>query len=235
MRWSSMFTPSLVALAAGAAQAGPLNDPRGPFVPGGTDAPSFPAVMPNDHASVGLKVYANPNVSAFVNQTGDASVQRGTGFTNVGDGGAFGAYNVMSSWEEFVGAGTNILQVVWKTSNGQRFIPQGATVGGLPVQFLEWRLGVTDEVTFGSWVTGNTLVSATISSSTNGGGNFQNFDITASIANPWDGKAYGTTLPVSFFNLANYIQLSIEYTPVPAPGVLFIAGGAGLIALRRRR
>ena len=222
MRGSHLLAPTFFLALAGIASAGEL------------DTPSFPAVPPGEEASVAMKVYANPGVSAFVNQSGDGGVVRG-GFENTGSGGSYGNYNVMASWDEFVGTNSNIVQVIWKTSTGQRFFPQGATVGGLPVQFLEWRLGATDPVEFGSWVTGNTLVSATISSSTNGGGNFQNFDITSSISNPWDGTAFGTTLPISFFNLANYIQLTIEYTPIPAPGVITVLAGAGLLAARRRR
>jgi hypothetical protein len=239
MRWSNVFAASLsLAVCAGFAAAGPVpvNTSRvGPYMGGGTDDPYFPAVVVNDAASCGLKVYANPNVSGFVNQGGDAEVTRGPTFTNIGTGGAYGSYNVLTTWDEFVGANSNIVQVVWKTSNAQRFIPQGATVGGLAVQFLEWRLGVSDPVTFGFWVTGNMLVSATISSSTNGGTNFQNFDITSSLSNPWNGEAHGTTLPISFFNAANYIQLTVEYIPIPSPGVLSLAAAAGLCVFRRRR
>ncbi|MCC6662010.1 MAG: hypothetical protein IT437_14130 [Phycisphaerales bacterium] len=224
MRGSHLLVSNLacVVALAGVAAAGEL------------DFPSFPAVPPGEEASLALKVYANPGVSGFVNQSGDGSVERG-GFENTGSGGAYGNYNVMASWDEFVGTGSNIVQVIWKTSTGQRFFPPGATVGGLPIQFLEWRLGASDPVGFGPWVSGNSLVAATISSSVNGGASFQNFDITASISNPWNGTAVGTTLPISFFNLANYIQLTIEYTPVPAPGVVTVLAGAGFLACRRRR
>lgn len=245
MRGSHPFAPSLilVVLAGSAvALAGPLNPPQGPamFVgpaspSGGPDEPSFPGVLGDETASVGLKVYANPSVSGFINAGGDQPVMRGATH-NIGSGGAYGTYNVQASWDEFVGTNTNIIQVVWKTSNSQRFVPSGALVGGLPVQFLEWRFGVTDPVMFGPWVTGNSLVAATISSSTNGGQTLQNFDITASVTNPWNGTVSGTTLPISFFNNANYIQLTVEYVLVPAPGaVAVVAGAAGLIAVRRRR
>lgn len=199
---------------------------------------SFQAVAGGDTASLGLRVYASPTSGIFLNLSGDSNVQRGAGFASIGNAApGFGSYTVQAHWDEIVGSGTtNTLQVILKTSNSQRFIPAGATIQGSPVLFVEFRLGATNPVTFAPWITSINLLQATISASTNGGASFSTTEITAGVTNPWNGTSYGTTLPASFFNNANYIEANFVYTPIPAPSVFAAVGaGLGLFAARRRR
>lgn len=204
---------------------------------GAGDGPGFSAVAASDTASVALRVYATQQISLFLNAGGDASIQRGGAFKDIGAAPAgYGTYTVQAYWDEFVAA-VNTVQIIWKTSNGQRFIPAGATIQGQPVQFLEWRVGATNPITFWPWITSVNLVSATISASTNGGATLTTTDITGSVSNPWNGTSFGTTLPASFFNNANYIEATFTYVPIPAPasaGAVMILG-AGLGAVRGGR
>lgn len=209
-----------------------------PFGGGGGVEDSFPAVMAADTASMGLRVYASPTNGIFLNLSGDTIVQRGAGFKNIGNAApGFGNYTAQVTWDEIVGAGsTSTVQVIFKTSNAQRFIPAGATIQGQPVAFVEWRVGATNPVSFLPWITSVNLVQATISASTNGGLTLSTFDITAGVTNPWNGTSFGSTLPASFFNNANYIEANFVYTPVPGPAAFAVFGaGLGLFAARRRR
>ncbi|MFM9996287.1 MAG: hypothetical protein ACKVU4_10855 [Phycisphaerales bacterium] len=208
----------------------------GPQIPGFGDG-GFSAVWDGDSASLALKVYANPQLSVYLNSQGDSSVVRGGGFKNTGSAAlGFGSYTVQATWDEFITPTNNTIQIIWKTSNAQRFIPAGATIQGQPVGFVEARVGVTDAISFWPWITTVNMVSATIASSTNGGLTLSTFDITGSVSNPWNGTSFGSTLPASSFNNANYIMATFTYVPVPAPasvgGVLLFAG---LCAARRRR
>lgn len=226
----------LIGAVNGPAGGPGFGAPAGTQVPGFTDG-GFSAVWDGDSASLALKVYANPQLSVYLNNLGDSSVQRGAGFKNIGSAAiGFGSYTVQASWDEFVTPSNNIVQIIWKTSNALRFIPANATIQGQAVGFVEARVGVTDAISFWPWITNVNLVSATIASSTNGGQTLATFDITASVSNPWNGTSFGTTLPATSFTNANYIVATFTYVPVPAPAT---AGGvllfAGLCAARRRR
>ncbi len=226
--------------AAGAVIVGTLGAPT--VAPGTiwspAGSPETPsAVVPGDAASLALKVYSSTSASAFLNVQGDVPVTRGPGYTNIGAAApGFGNYTVQAHWDEIVGETMNTVRVRWKTSNGQKFIPPGAQVQGLAAAFLEWRIGATNPVSFQAWVTQVDLLKAILSVSSNGGSTLAAYDITDGLSNPWNGTAFGATLPLSMFANANYIQAMIMYKPVPGPAsAAAIVMGAGLCAARRRR
>jgi hypothetical protein len=203
---------------------------------GHVEAPS--AVVAGDAASLSLKVYgAAPSAQAFVNLPGDVSVVRGPAFTSLGTPpAAYGNYTLQGRWDEFISPTTNSVKVVWKTSNGQPFVPPGATVLGQPVASLEWRLGVTNPVSFQAWVTTVDLTRAFLGVSSNGGSSLTTHDITAGVPDPWNGTACGVAMPIGTFANANYIEAMFVYMPIPGPAASgALLAGAGLYAARRRR
>jgi hypothetical protein len=221
-----------VPVAALAAPMGMLGAPGGVI-----DNPA--AVQANDSTSLGLRIYATPNVSMFLNAQGDAPVTRGAVFAPIGAAPAgYGGYVVEAQWDELVSPTTNTLKVVWRTSTGQKFLPASPSIQGQSAIALEWRIGVTDPVAWVPTVSHCNLVAAFIKTSTTGGGSLISYNITASVSNPWNGTSFGTTLPISAFTNVNYIEANFVYTPVvvPAPWTATGLGLAiGLWTGRRRR
>lgn len=235
---SGVSVRALVAasLSASAGASATVYSPfGGPAIPEGV-----PAVASGDAASLSLKVYATPNISTFLNAAGDVAVTRGSSFTGIGAApSGFGSYTMQATWDEHLGATTNTVRVVWQTSNGQRLVPANATIGGLSVGYLEWRVGATNPVSWTPGISHVELIGAFLGVSTDGGASQSTFEITASLTNPWNGTSFGTTLPISAIGAANYIEAKFIYAPVPLPSPLS-AGAVGLamglcVGRRRRR
>ncbi len=238
-RWSisagAIGASIVLAGVPAAALAGPMGTPG---APGGViDNPA--AVPANDSTSLALRIYATPNVSMFLNAQGDVSVTRGAAFTPIGSSPAgYGGYIVEAQWDELVSPTTNTLKVVWRTSTGQKFLPPNPSIQGQSAIALEWRIGVTDPVSWVPNVSHCNLVAAFIKTSTTGGGSLISYNITQSVSNPWNGTSFGTTLPISAFTNVNYIEANFVYTPVVVPAPWSGAGlllAIGVCAGRRRR
>lgn len=198
---------------------------------------SWPATMPGETASMALRQYQNPSNNGFINAGGAVNVARGPTFTSLGAN-VNGSGQIEGRWDEIVGDVTRI-QVIWRTSNQEAFIPAGALINGAPVQFLGWEFGNNNPVNFGPWVQHVELIGATLSSSDDWGNNIlDTFDVFSAInsPNPWDGTGGVGAQGSGFWQDANWIELELEYQVVPAPaaaGTLALAGVVG--AFRRRR
>jgi len=192
------------------------------------------AVANGDYASLSLYMYVNQNLGAYVNSGGEVEIQRNLGLSSLGMN-SNRSDTILASWEENVGQSTNTVQVVWKTLAGGELIPDGTKIQGEDVQFIGWRVGAFDPVTFRPWVTQANLISVTVGYSIDSGATINYFDITPSFNNPWDGTDFGKTLPFFIADGANYLTTVYEFTPIPAPGALAIVGLAALGSARRCR
>lgn len=206
---------------------GQMSDPV--YGEGGT-----PAVMPAGKTSLSLMMYAGGN-SQYVNDAGDVAVSRGMdAFTDIGAN-INGTGRVLAMWDEFEGEGSNTIQIVWKTSNAEELLPAGSEIDGNPASFLGWAVGASSAIPFGDWIDPSSIeiVNATIAFSSNEGGSFDIFNISATLDDPWNGTDTGSALPMAGEHV-NYIVAQYQYAFVPVPGtagVLLL----GLALTRRRR
>lgn len=194
------------------------------------------ATLPDSTASLGLKMFASASVGAFINTGGDVSVHRGfSDYTPLGQN-VNGSGTILGKWTEFDGIGSNKIQVVWKTDNGEEFLPANATVEGQPAIFLGWRFGGADPVDWRPQVDPATIkiLSAVVGISSDGGVTVTTFPITSSFPPPWDGTDVGLTLPLAGQGI-NYIFTVYEFEFLPAPGTVATLGLALMVASRRRR
>lgn len=191
------------------------------------------AVTQNSSASMALRVYHDASMSEFLNGGGDVSVRRGQ-TVSLGSN-IFTNAAMFGTWNEVVGGSTTRVQVSFWTEDDSPLVPEDALISGEPVSFIGWEFGTTNPVDFGSWVSEVTIISAT-AFATNGSGFYDEFNITSTVENPWDGMGGHATQSVGTWVEASQIGLEFEYLVAPSPaaaGVLIVAGAAGLG--RRRR
>ncbi len=192
-------------------------------------------VLPNDVASMSLVMIDGNDHSVSVNMGGEALVQRGATFTNIGanrnGGGA-----VMASWDEVVTGNNVYINAIFKSADGSMLLPPTSTVNGQPAFFWSWHMGVTNPVNYLGWVTQVGLTSARIYFSADGGQSFTgNADISAGLGGSFmNGRDNGQYL-ASIGDGTNYVMLRYQIQVVPAPAGAAALGAAGLLVARRRR
>lgn len=212
----------------------PTNEQINPIMPGdrilrATDS----AVKPDDEATVSLKMFNQSGDEAFINADGEKPVTRGPDEVSIGAN-ANGTGNILAKWDEFTGNTTNTIQTIWRTDNGEEFLPAGVLINGEPAAFLGWRFGAEDPVDWRRWVDHVDIVSALVALSTDGGQTFNTFDITSAFSNPWDGTDVGITLALAGTG-TNYILTRYEFSAVPTPAGAALFALAGLASSTRRR
>jgi len=196
----------------------------------------FSMTKPGSDASLSLRMIADQTSKAFINDGGEVLVTRGLGeMTDLGEN-VNGSQQVLGQWEEFVGKDSNTIQVIWMTEAGEDLLPLGATVDGKNAFFLEWRFGGEEPIELRDVVDPSTieLINATMAVSDDQGENFDIFNISSSIGNPWDGTDTGISLPLAGQGI-NMIVTQYEFTFLPGPGTAVTLLGLGVVAARRRR
>jgi hypothetical protein len=224
----------------GSASGAASSSSRGGFG-GGFDARGgYPSVVGNDTAAFGLKMYGSLGSVVHINSGGNVSRVRSVAPASIGEN-RNGQLNngsrgeVLAAWDEFIGATTNTVRAIIKTSDGQEIMPFGVTSGNESFNFWTWNFGVGDAVTFREGVPSAAIFAATYSFSRDGGLTFfTTRNMLPNLDNPWPGTDDGT-LQIEVGSGVNYILLSYQIAQVPAPGALALGGLAVLGAARRRR
>lgn len=219
-------TGTTLALAASAGLAG------GAFAAG-------PSVVAGDTASVALKMFSSEG-DLYINSLGSVSVKRGQAPVSIGENvtqHTFGGTpaQIMASWDEYVGSSTNTIVLNIFSSDGAPFLPMDFSIGGQTFDFWTWNFGMFDKVTWRGGAVAAPLIQARYQLSSNGGEEFpSNKSMTGNISNPWGGSDFGVT-QADLAAGVNYLRVSYEVAPIPAPSALALLGLSGLAAARRRR
>lgn len=198
-----------------------------------------PSVVAGDTASVALKMFSNEG-DQYINSLGSVSVKRGQAPVSIGENvtqQTFGGTKpqIMASWDEFVGTDTSTVVLNIFTSDGAPFLPSGFSMGGESFDFWTWNFGMFDKVTWRGGFLAAPLVQARFQLSSTSGEDFPtNKSMTGNVGNPWGGSDFGVT-QADLAAGVNYVRISYEVLPVPAPGALALLGLSGIAAARRRR
>ena len=197
---------------------------------GNNNRSGTPAIPEDDVATAGLMMFTASNVGEFINSGGDANVQRGPDYTDLGENVNTDGF-IQAKWDEFTGSSSNTVQAIWNSTDGSEFLPTGTMIGDEAAIFVGWRFGADDPVDFFSWVQSTELIRAIVAFSDDGGQSFNSFDITGAFPPEWDGTDVGITLALVGTG-TNLILTQYEFLPIPAPAasLLLIAP-----AIRRRR
>ncbi len=233
-------TPYLIAtLAGGTAAAEPT-----------TGIYDRPIVNPSDSVSLVLKgVSLSSEIDLFTTSDGNpASVQIANDGVrqNVGDG--RGNFDVLVNWREFFetepGQGeASRIRFDITTSSGGPLVTQSDFDAGF--NFVRWEIGdhnapadlpFADAIDFRTPVEQVILVEATAVFFTNQTVlNSVQYGFTIGGGSDWNGTDAEAGNIFTIDRAVNRIQITYDYTPIPAPAGFVTLAGAGLLAARRRR
>lgn len=207
-------------------------------------------VNANDDVSFRLKgVSLSSEIDLFTTANGNpASIQIANDGSrqNVGDG--RGNFDILVGWREFFESSPNQgeasrIRFEITTSSGGPIVPQSDYDAGF--RFVRWEIGdhnapadsaFADAIDFRTPVSRVVLVEATAVFFNNQTVlNSVEYGFTIGGASDWDGTDAD---PGNIFTIdrpVNRIQITYDYTPIPAPAGTLALAGAGLFAARRRR
>lgn len=199
------------------------------------------SVVAGDTASIALRMFSDSG-DQFINSLGDVSVKRGQAPVSIGEnitqqffGGGSTKPQIMASWDEYLGSTTSTIVLNIFTSDGSAFLPMGYSQGEQVFDFWTWNFGMADKVTWRGGFGAVPLVQARYQLSSDGGTEFPtNKSMISNIGNPWTGSDFGVT-QADLAAGVNYVRVSYEVSPVPAPSAAALLGLGGLAAARRRR
>jgi hypothetical protein len=208
-------------------------------------------VLPNDRVSMILRGASVNNGEIDLINTDDgnpASVQIANNGVpqNAGDG--RGNFDILVNWREFFENGpdqgeASRIRFNITTSSGDPIIPASDFDSGF--NFVRWEIGdhgdagdqpFADPIGFRPGVEEITLVEATVVFFNNQTVlNSVQYGFTIGAGSDWDGTDYNPGNIFMVDRAVNRIQITYDYTPIPAPAGIGALAAAGLFASRRRR
>ncbi len=199
------------------------------------------SVVAGDTAAVAMRMFSSEG-DQYINSLGNVSVKRGQAPVSIGEnttqqtfGGGTTKPQIMASWDEFVGTSTSTIVLNVFTSDGAPFLPMGYSIAGQTFDFWTWNFGMGDKVTWRGGAPAAPLIQARFQLSSTGGDDFQtNKSMTTNLGNPWAGSDFGIT-QADLAASVNFVRISYEVSPIPAPSAAALLGLSGLAAVRRRR
>jgi len=201
---------------------------------------AVPAVVAGDTASVALRMFSDSS-DQYINSLGNVSVKRGQAAISIGENttqtlfGGGSKPQIMASWDEFVGSTSSTIVLNIFTSDGAAFLPLDYSRSGETFNFWAWNFGMGDKVTWAGGASAATLIQARYQLSSTGGDDFTtNKSMTTNLGNPWTGSDFGIA-QADLASSVNYVRISYEVSPIPAPGAMALLGLSGLAVARRRR
>lgn len=217
------------------------------------DTTIFDREIVNPFDNVSLKLFGvsqgNSEVDMFTTSDGNpASVQiANTGVPqNIGDG--RGNFDVLVNWREFFETSPGIgdpsrIRFEITTSTGDPIIPADDFSNG--INFVRWEIGdhndstdasFADAIDFRSVVDEVLLVEATaVFFQDQTVLNSVEYGFTIGAGSGWTGTDANLGNIFMVDEAVNRIQITYDYTPIPAPSGIVLLAGAGLLTTRRRR
>ncbi|MEM9663211.1 MAG: hypothetical protein AAF937_12995 [Planctomycetota bacterium] len=207
-------------------------------------------VNANDNVSFVLKgVSLSSEVDLFTTSDGNpasVNIDNSGAPQSVGEG--LGNFDMLVNWKEFFETGPNQgepsrIRFEITTSSGEPIVPQDDFDNGF--NFVRWEIGshndaddipFADAIDFRSAVSEVILVEATaVFFQDQSVLDTRQYGFTIGAGSQWDGTDAD---PGNIFTIdaaVNRIQITYDYTPIPAPATLAMLGGLGITAARRRR
>lgn len=207
-------------------------------------------VNPFDDVSFVLKgVSLNEEVDLFTTDTGNpASVRISNDGAPQSVGQGRDDFDVLVNWKEFfetapLQGDPSRIRFEITTSSGESLIPEADFNNG--INFVRWEIGdhndaadlpFADAIDFRTRVDSVVLVEATaIFFNDQTVLNSVNYGFTIGGGSDWDGTDAEAGNIFTVDRAVNRIQITYDYTPIPAPASAVTLAGAGLLAARRRR
>lgn len=232
---SILIIASLAGNAAG-------DDPSGIF--------DTEVVLPNDRVSFLLKgVSRDSEVDLFTtDDTNPASVQIANDGTPQNVGLGRGNFDILVNWREFFetqpdSGDPSRIRFDISTSSGDPIIPQNDFDNGF--NFVRWEIGdhadnadlpFADPINFRNGVNEIILVEATaVFFDDQNVLNTVQYGFTIGGGSDWNGTDFNLGNIFMVDQAVNRIEITYDYTPIPAPAGTALLAAAGMFAARRRR